>query len=68
MASSTVSSKYQVTIPQVIREQLGVKPGQRFEVFAYDHRIELVPIRPLKELRGFLKGMDTTFERDDDRV
>ena len=68
MASTTVSPKYQVVIPKAVRERLGVKPGQKLEVFAYDDRIELVPVRPMKEYRGFLKGMDPSFEREDDRV
>ena len=68
MASTTVSTKYQVVIPKTIRERVGVTPGQRLQVFAYDDRIELVPIRSLKKLRGYLKGIETIVPREDDRV
>ncbi len=68
MAISIVSSKYQVVIPRAVREKAGIAPGQRLEVFAFDDRIELVPVQPMKKLRGFLKGIDTTVRREDDRV
>jgi hypothetical protein len=38
------------------------------EIIAYGKRIELVPILPLKKLKGFLKGMSTDIEGDDDRL
>lgn len=63
----TVSSKYQVVIPRQVREQLDIRPGQRMEVFVIDGLIHIVPIRPIEEYRGWLKGMDTTIERDEDR-
>jgi AbrB family looped-hinge helix DNA binding protein len=68
MTSSTVSPKFQVVIPKQVRERLGLVPGQRLQVFAYDDRIELVPVKPLKKMRGFLKGMETDVPRDDDRL
>ena len=64
----TVSPKYQVVIPKRIREQLKVKKGQKFHVFFFEGRIELVPARNLKEMRGFLKGIDTEIIRDKDRI
>ena len=68
MEAVTVSPKYQVVIPRAIREPLGIRPGQQVQVILYDNRIELIPIRPMRELRGFLKGIDTTIERESDRV
>jgi AbrB family looped-hinge helix DNA binding protein len=69
METVTVSPKYQVVIPRAIREQMQIHPGERLEVISFDDRIELVPIRPMREMKGFLKGLDPTFERDeDDRV
>ena len=68
MENVTVSSKYQVVIPRRVRESLGLKPGQKIHVLEYDGRIELVPERTLAEMRGFLPGLDTTVERDEDRV
>jgi len=64
----TVSSKYQIVIPKELRQRLGIEPGQKVQAFALEDRIELVPIRPLKTLRGFLKGIDTSIDRDADRV
>jgi AbrB family looped-hinge helix DNA binding protein len=64
----TVSPKYQVVIPLSVRRSLGLKPGQKVQVVLYDNRIELIPIVPVKKTRGFLKGIDTSIKRDDDRV
>ncbi len=64
----TVSPKFQVVIPREIRERLQLEPGQKVQAIAYDGRIELIPVRPIKRARGMLPGMDTTFTRDADRV
>jgi AbrB family looped-hinge helix DNA binding protein len=69
MNSVTVSPKFQVVIPQQVRESLGVKAGQKMIVLAYDNRIVLVPERPIQQARGSLKGMETSVEREEeDRV
>lgn len=68
MAIVTVSPKFQVVIPQSIREALGLKPGQKVEALQYLDRVEFIPVRPLKAMRGFLKGIDTRIPRDRDRV
>jgi AbrB family looped-hinge helix DNA binding protein len=68
MNTVTVSPKFQVVIPQEIREELSLKPGEKLRVMRYDDRVELIRIRPIKELRGFLRGMNTTIEREDDRL
>lgn len=67
MATVTVSSKYQVVIPKDVRDRLKIQPGQKVEAFALGGRIELVPVRPIGEMRGFLRGMDPNFEREPDR-
>jgi AbrB family looped-hinge helix DNA binding protein len=64
----TVSPKYQVVIPARIRKSLGIKPGQKVQVILYEGRIEMIPIIPMKNARGFLEGIDTRIERDRDRV
>jgi len=64
----TVSPKYQIVIPKAVREALDLQPGQKIQVVEYDGRIELIPERDIKDLRGFLKGIDTAFKREDDRV
>jgi AbrB family looped-hinge helix DNA binding protein len=68
MEAVIVSPKYQVVIPRAIRERLGLRPGQAMQVILYDNRIELIPVRPIRELRGFLRGIDTTVDREPDRV
>ena len=64
----TVSPKFQVVIPQRIREALGLKAGQKVEVLQYLDRVVFIPVRPLKSMRGFLKGIHTTVPRDRDRA
>ena len=68
MQTVTVSPKYQVVIPKVVREALRLRPGQKMQVVEYGGRIELIPERDIKELRGFLKGINTEFEREEDRI
>ena len=67
MEQVKVSPKFQVVIPKPVRESLGITPGQRLQVVQYGDRIELVPVRDIGEMRGFLAGMDTAFEREPDR-
>ena len=64
----TVSPKFQVVIPLRVRQSLGIKPGHKVQVILYEGRIELIPLKPIKKMRGFLKGIDTTIEREADRV
>ncbi len=68
MAAVTISPKYQVVIPKEIRQKLGLSPGQKVEAIMYDNRIELIPVRSMKEMRGYLKGIDTRVEREADRL
>lgn len=68
MNTLTISPKYQLVIPKAIRELLGLKPGQKVQAIAYNDRIELIPVRPIRRMRGFVRGIDTTVEREDDRV
>lgn len=68
MGTVTISPKYQVVIPRLIREKLSLSPGQKIQAIAYGNRIELIPLRPIKEMRGFLKGIDTKVEREADRL
>jgi len=64
METVTISPKYQVVIPKSVRRQLRLVPGQKVQVIAFGDRIEFIPLKPARELRGMLRGLDTTFERD----
>ncbi|MCP5181946.1 MAG: AbrB/MazE/SpoVT family DNA-binding domain-containing protein [Pseudomonadales bacterium] len=68
MTTVTVSSKYQVVIPLEARQALGIQPGQKIEVIAYDGRLEFILVDKPKTLRGFLRGIDTAVPRDKDRL
>ena len=68
MDTVTVSPKYQVVIPKNIREALQLRPGQKMKIIEYNGRIELIPDRDISELKGFLKGINTDFTREDDRL
>ena len=68
MSTVKVSPKFQVVIPREVRESLRIRAGQRVQVVAYDDRVEFIPLKPMKQMRGFLKGIDTTVERDEDRL
>ena len=64
----TVSPKFQVVIPLAVREAMGLQPGVKLQVVHYENRIELIPIRSSKSLRGSLKGLNTDVPRERDRV
>lgn len=68
MQAVTISPKYQVVIPQAVREQLDIEPGSKMQVIAYEGRIEMIPIVTPQSLRGFLQGIETDVPRDEDRV
>ncbi len=68
MSTVTLSPKFQVVIPQQVRQLLGLMPGEKLRVVSYAGRVELIPVRSMKSLRGFLKGMDTAIEREKDRL
>jgi AbrB family looped-hinge helix DNA binding protein len=68
MATVTISPKFQVVIPKDIRKKLNLAPGQKVQTIVFEDRIELIPVRPVKKMRGFVKGIDTTVPREDDRI
>ena len=67
METVRLSPKYQVVIPRSVRQGLKLSPGQEVAVIRYRGRIELVPMSPVKEMRGFLRGVDPSVEREPDR-
>ncbi len=68
MVAVTVSPKFQVVIPKAVRERLGIRPGQKLQILQFSDRIEFVPLRDIKSMRGFLKGMKTNVPRERDRA
>jgi len=68
MTAVTVSPKFQIVIPKEVRESMGIVSGQKVQVLTYRNRIELIPIKPMKKMKGFLKGLDTEVKRDKDRI
>ena len=68
MDTVTLSPKFQVVIPRAIREALRLTAGEKLRVLRYADRVEFIPVRPIRQMRGFLRGMDTTIERENDRL
>ena len=68
MTTVTVSTKYQVVIPEDVRKSMGVRPGEKFQVVNYDGRVQLIPLRKMRDMKGLLRGMDTNVVREADRV
>ena len=68
MNTVVISPKYQVVIPKNIRSSMKLRPGQKLRVIKYEDRIELIPERDISELKGFVRGINTGFEREDDRL
>ena len=68
MTIVTISPKFQVVIPREIRESLGLESGQKVQAFEYEGRVEFVPVRKAKSLRGFVRGIDTSVAREADRT
>jgi len=69
MTTVTISPKFQVVIPAEIRKNFNIRPGQKLHVISFENRIELIPAKSIKSMRGFLKGIDTNIKREKkDRV
>ncbi len=68
MTTVTISPKYQIVIPREVREKLHLIPGQKVHVISYSNRIEVIPEKKISDMRGFLRGIDTSFEREADRL
>jgi AbrB family looped-hinge helix DNA binding protein len=68
MEAVKISPKFQVVIPKRLREALRLSPGQRVQMVVYGDRIEMIPLRKISEMKGFLKGINAEVEREPDRV
>jgi AbrB family looped-hinge helix DNA binding protein len=56
MQTIKVSQKFQIVIPKDVRENLAIKLSEKIQVFQFGHKIELLPIKDIKSMRGFFKG------------
>lgn len=68
MEAVTISPKFQVVIPRKVRDSMKLIPGQKVQVIQYGNRIELIPERNIDDMRGFLRGINTEFTREKDRL
>lgn len=68
MEAVTISPKFQIVIPRKIRDSLKLKPGLKVQVLVYGNRIELIPLKRISEMRGFLEGISTEVDREQDRI
>ena len=68
MHTVVLSPKFKIVIPRPVRQSMGLRAGQNMQVIEHEGRIELIPDRDIAELRGFLKGINTDFDREADRV
>ncbi len=68
MKAVIVSSKFQVVIPREVRESMDIQPGTKVQVFQYENRIELIPLKEPRALRGFIQGIDTEVCREEEIV
>ena len=66
MAEVVVTSKYQIAIPAEVRKSLSIKKDQKLQLIVEDNSIRLIPNIPFSEMRGFLRGMGTKIERDEE--
>jgi len=65
----TISSKFKVVIPRAIREKFHLQPGQKLLFVSYKNSLRVVIVPPIEEGYGFLPGIDTDVQREeDDRV
>lgn len=68
METVTISHKFQIVIPPRIREAIGLRSGEKARMLSFRNRIEVIPVRDIRSLCGYLRGIDTSFVRGDDRV
>ena len=64
MDTVTLSPKFQIVVPREVRDSMGLRPGQKFQVFQEDGQILLVRVLPMKRARGFARGIDTRVARE----
>jgi len=65
MENVKVSKKFQVVIPEKLRLEAGIKPGDKMVAIVKNGILQYVPVRPLRSTRGMIKGLDTKNLRDE---
>lgn len=60
----TLSSKYQLVVPEEVRKVFSVHPGEKFAVIPYEGHLEFIPVKKIEQMRGFLKGAKIIFKRE----
>ena len=58
MENVKVSRKYQVVIPEKLRHEAGIRPGDMMVAIVKNGILQYVPVRPLRTTRGMIKGME----------
>ena len=65
METVRVSKKYQVVIPEKLREEAGIHAGDRMMAILKNGILQYVPVRPLRETKDMIRGLDTRNLRDE---
>jgi AbrB family looped-hinge helix DNA binding protein len=66
MYATTISSKYQVVIPREVREQFGLKPGQKVVFIPHKKSLRMFIVPPIEEAEGFLQDIDSEVQREEE--
>jgi len=65
MTTVKISPKFQVVIPKELRERMHLRPGTELSVTGHEDHIELAPVRDIRSMRGFMRGINTDVQRDE---
>lgn len=63
-ATATLSSKFQISIPKAVREELHWEAGQEFALIPKDGGLLIIPAPTLEALAGIAKGARKDNYRD----
>lgn len=63
-ATATLSSKFQISIPKAVRDELHWEAGQEFVFIPKDKGVLVMPVPELNHLAGIAKGAGTSGFRD----
>ena len=63
-ATATLSSKFQISIPKIVREKQHWQAGQEFVFIPKGKGVLVMPVPELKQLAGIAKGANKDNYRD----